>query len=72
MYLNLHKLTNKIFIYTKNINESKKELIKTYIEHGNYIHKRVMRMKIRRAAIKEYLRAATRIAKEMNKSCPRT
>lgn len=29
-------------------------------------------MKMRRAAIKEYLRAATRIAKEINKSCQRT
>lgn len=31
-----------------------------------------MRMKTRRAAMKEYLRAATRMAKEMNKSCQRT
>lgn len=31
-----------------------------------------MRMNTRRAAIKEYLRAATRMAKEMNKSCQRT
>ncbi|KAF5729431.1 hypothetical protein HS088_TW21G01596 [Tripterygium wilfordii] len=30
-----------------------------------------MRMKIRRAAMKEYFRAAKRIAKEMKKSCPR-
>jgi hypothetical protein len=29
-------------------------------------------MKIRRAAIKEYLRAATRMTKEIKKSCQRT
>ena len=37
-----------------------------------WIQRRVMRMKTRSAAMKEYLRAATRIANEMNKSCQRT
>lgn len=35
-------------------------------------YRRVTRMKMRSAAIKEYLRAATRIANEMKKSCDKT
>lgn len=56
----------------KEVYRNNNSLTKKSMQSRAPSHRRVMRMKRRRAATKEYLRAAKRIANEIKKSCQST